>query len=276
MKEVYFDTDVYAHIYRRVAPLTDKRVRQLETAVRSDKIRILSSAAVIEETVLAVLDSEKEALARLQLIRRLAKRKRIIKSPDQILRGDIVAYSQNVKLPSHYISPPQDLIQVVVNGRAGYLETLHRKASDTQKRTDNFYVEINKAFRSSVESAGTSKESTKQSFEDYWRERSIPFVEQLATSANVLDACKKRGLEGLLEVRSIRLVTVAQLALGYAATGDLPVTEPEQSRYIQQAVIASAVDAFVTHDQWLADALRRVEVKDFQVIDLHTLLEVVS
>ena len=87
MKEHYFDTNVYSHIHNRVNA-TDEQVANLHAAVRADKIRILTSSVVVEETISALLSAEKEGLARLKFIRKLAKRKRIIKLHPDLLEDD--------------------------------------------------------------------------------------------------------------------------------------------------------------------------------------------
>lgn len=79
MKEIYFDTNVYTHIHNRSGGVTNADVARLVAAIKADKIRILASTQVIEETISAILSSPREALGRLRLIHKLAKRKRMIK-----------------------------------------------------------------------------------------------------------------------------------------------------------------------------------------------------
>ena len=79
MKEVYFDTNVYTHVYNRSGGVTDPDVARLFAAIKAYEIRILTSPQVIEETVSAILSSPKEAIGRLRLINKLAERKRMIK-----------------------------------------------------------------------------------------------------------------------------------------------------------------------------------------------------
>jgi hypothetical protein len=59
MKEHYFDTNVYSHIHSRVG-VTDEQVAKLHAVVRADKIRILTSSVVVEETISALLSAERE------------------------------------------------------------------------------------------------------------------------------------------------------------------------------------------------------------------------
>ena len=62
MKEIYFDTDVYSHIHNRNGGVTNADVARLVAAIKADKIRILASTQVIEETISAILSSPNEAI----------------------------------------------------------------------------------------------------------------------------------------------------------------------------------------------------------------------
>jgi hypothetical protein len=93
MKEVYFDSNVYGHIYRLQHGITAACAKKLEQAVESDRLRIFASVPVLEETNMAILNYPDEAFGRLRLIRKLAKRKKIIKPPGLILKEDVIAYA---------------------------------------------------------------------------------------------------------------------------------------------------------------------------------------
>jgi predicted nucleic acid-binding protein len=109
MKEVHFDSNIYTHIYFRRHKVTDTDVAKLFAAVEADKVRILTSAQVVEETISTILRSEQDTKGLLKLIRKLAKIKRIIKYHYQLLEDDIVAYARNTKAPKPFMAPPYNL-----------------------------------------------------------------------------------------------------------------------------------------------------------------------
>lgn len=78
MKTVYFDTNVYRHIDKLEDDITEAEVRRLKALIRADRVRILLSTQVVEETISAVPSAPKEAVARFKLMHKLAKRKRMI------------------------------------------------------------------------------------------------------------------------------------------------------------------------------------------------------
>jgi hypothetical protein len=273
MKEHYFDTNVYSHIHNRVNA-TNEQVANLHAAVRADKIRILTSSVVVEETISALLSAEKEGLARLKLIRMLAKRKRIIKLHPDLLEDDIKSYAHGEKPRSHFMAPPPRFIQLFVDHGEGHIRILRQIAKETQRQIQSFRNEMNEKYNQLLRplAAKIIRQNQQQSFADYWNEMSIPFAEQLANKAHVLPECQARGMTGLLGVRSVKLATIAQLSLGYANTYERGAVERGDSRDMQHAVLASAVKTFVTDDPRLALVMTRMPLPDFEVINLPTLL----
>jgi hypothetical protein len=274
MNEYYFDTNIYSHIHNRVGT-TDKQVAKLHAAVRADEIRIVTSAVVVEETISALLSAEKEALARLKLIRKLAQRKRIIKFHQDLLEDDIKCFARGESFRSHFMAPPTRFIQVFVDHGADHIRILRQIAKKTQQQIQAFRNEMNEKYNQLLRplAAQIIRQNQQQAFCDYWNELSLPFAEQLADKAGVLHECQARGANRLLDVRSVMLATLAQLSLSYANTYERGAVERGDSRDMQHAVLASAVKTFVTDDPRLGRVLTRMPLPDFEVIDLPTLLD---
>ena len=100
-------------------------------------------------------------------------------------------------------------------------------------------------------------------------------AEGYAERSGQLSACRARGIEGLLQLRSVRLSIGVSLALAYAQTYGLerrPAErrKPQQgdSRDLQHALIASATRVFVTHDPKFARLFKYVPVSNFSVLTL--------
>jgi predicted nucleic acid-binding protein len=274
MKEVYFDTNIYNHIHKRHHGVTEADIAKLYATVRADKIRILTSTSVIEEVLSALISLERDSFAILKHIRKLAKRKRILKYHPNLLEDDIVAYSRGKKMPSHFMAPPPNFTKIFTDHGPDHMAILRKIAEDTQKQIQSFRDKMDNSYIKHIRPLAEEikRQKKQQSFEDYWAELSIPFAELLAKKAGVLAECQERGMEGLLEVRSVRLCTLAQLSLGYSNTYQRTTIDRGDSRDMHHAVLASSVNTFVTHDRRFAGILRRMPVDNFEVIDLKTLL----
>jgi predicted nucleic acid-binding protein len=279
MKEVYFDTNIYTHIYNRQRGVqqrgvTKADVEKLFAAVRADKLRIYTSTQVIEETISAILRSERDAKRLLKLIRKLAKRKRIVKYHFQLLEDDIVAYARDTKESSKFMAPPYRLSQALFDHSLEHMAILHRIAEKTQEQIQATRDALDAVYNEKIRplAAELKRQNKQQPFEDYWAELSEPFAEQLAEKSGVLAECRHRGIAGLLAVRSVRLETMAQLSLSYANTYQRTKVDRGDSRDMHHVVLASATPTMVTHDDRFTAVLRRMPVDGFEVIDLHTLL----
>ena len=105
MKTVYFDTNVYSHIYKRLYGITDADVEKLIAKIRADKLRVYLSSALLEETTSAILSAEKESISRLRLIHNIAKRKRILRPYQDIIKTVITGYAKDEGSGSFFMSP---------------------------------------------------------------------------------------------------------------------------------------------------------------------------
>ena len=107
-------------------------------------------------------------------------------------------------------------------------------------------------------------------FEAFWAKAKVKLAENLADRINLGDACRKRGLDGLLNIRAVRLGVIAAASMLFAQMGG-DGSEPRQPRIgdaydLWHAILASSADLFVTHDERLAKALNRVPVTGFRAI----------
>ncbi len=101
-------------------------------------------------------------------------------------------------------------------------------------------------------------------FEEFWAGGAIHWAEALAEQIGLGDECRRRGLEGLLEVRTVRLCVGAALSLVFAQVvgdGVQPRDAHRDDGYVLwHAIHASTADIFVTGDGGFAKRLERVPV----------------
>ena len=109
-------------------------------------------------------------------------------------------------------------------------------------------------------------------FNDYWEHAQL-FAGDFAKRTGVMEECETRGIKGLLEIRTVRLAIGALLSYIYAQNFEGWTPKIGDSRDLQHAVTASAADIFVTHDSKLAKLIKRIPIANFEVCNLHELLD---
>lgn len=274
MKQVYFDTNIYTHINNLQHGITIADRLKLLKSIRSDKLRIYLSAAVLEETVSGLLSNEKEVIERLRLIHRISKRKRLLNEFRPILDGIIEAYAKDRKVPSFFIAPPPFLKVVLRNQSRKTLDGLRELANDSQNQIQARKDSIEKLFGEKIRPlvAEEKKQGPHQSFDDYWKEHSDNVVEIFARLVGVLPECQKKGIQRLLDKIPIHAITVAILSQGYANTYEKTTINRGDSRDLHHVVYASAIGTLITHDKNFTKVMTRVPVNGLEVMDFHTLL----
>jgi hypothetical protein len=112
--------------------------------------------------------------------------------------------------------------------------------------------------------------SFEQFFVDGAEEHLLAFV----ISFGVSEECKRRGLDKLLKIPSVRAMVGLGMSFIYRTAVERKAPKSSALRDLQHAVCAAAAaDIFVTHDEELAFLLRRVPIKDFRVMRLRELSE---
>lgn len=271
MKTVYFDTNVYRHLYKLEDGITEAEVKRFKALIRADKVRVLLSTQVVEETISAAPSVPKEAIGRLNLMHSLAKRKRMIKYHTSFTQ-DVLAYARDQKIPSSFIAPPLPLSRILTTPD---LDELMEIAVETKNSIQAHHDKISMIFREKIEPLAEPIRKNKQqpSFDEYWADMAIPYVEALARRNGVLEECMQVGLEGLLNIRCFHITTLAQLSLLYADTYEARKPKFSDSRDLQHVLLSSAAEAFITNDGNLRRIMNRVRVDDYEVISFKEMLE---
>lgn len=273
VKTAYFDTNVFDHIHKRIG-VTDSDLMALRSAVKAGKVSIPFSILNIEETGSALGSNPALAIQELRLILELADRGKLLKPPDQLLRDDICGYARGGVSSEPFVvdSVIQSGLQALENPSQQDISELLVVAKEVQKQKEEFMAGMREA-REKVLPHVKKLQGWNPRFEDYWERLAERFAEGFAEHVGLLEPCTNRGIEGLLELRSVRLCVGASLSLAYAETFEGRTPKIGDSRDLQHAVLAAAAETFVTQDGNFARLLTRIPIKDFQVVDLHGLLE---
>lgn len=273
--DVYFDTNIYGHIYRYQHGITAREVKRLRNAIEADRLRIFTSFTVIEETNAARLSSLDEANGRLELIRTLTVQNQIIKHHSALIEDDIRAYANGEPTPTKFRPPYVGLGDVFWDHTAKHYKELDDVARDTISQVNAFAKDLDNSFKTLIKPLVEKERADKQaqqSFSEYWKKMSKPWVRAVAKKYGMLKECRARGINGLLRLHSLRISTIAQVSLTYANTYEREKFDRGNSRDMHHVGCASAVPIFVTHDKPLTKLLRRMPPPNLEVIDFQTML----
>jgi hypothetical protein len=278
-RKTYVDTNIFDHIVKRIG-ITEADERALRSAVNKGRISVLLSYLNLEEALCAMPTSPELALAQLRLIMEIAETHQLVKPTAMLISDDIDRYAKGKALLPPFI--PMDTIifanlQALVRD-AQQINELLPLLKEVQNEKEEFVARMREA-NAKVEPDATAlrraTDGRPPSWDKYWDRLAEPFGEGFVTPRN-LEQCKKRGIKGLLKMRSIRTAVGSAVSLAYAETFDKRTPKLGDSRDMQHAVLASAADLFVTHDAALARLLSRIPQVPFEVVDFHNLLREIA
>lgn len=125
------------------------------------------------------------------------------------------------------------------------------------------------------------RESTRLDVNWFRESEAQVYAEALARGIGLDGACRRRGLDGLLNVRPVRLcagvlaVYIFGTTVGCQGQPRMPVRSDQYDLW--HAIMASTADAFVTYDRNFAKLLRLVPLDGFSVYSsISTLLAKIS
>lgn len=263
---VYFDTNVYGCI-------RPEEVEPLRAALEQRQITLLLSLTDVDE----LLEGNRAAaMSRLRVARYLVGFDDILKQPRDLLGDAIRAYAAGEPPPSPLL--PLDQRRLI----AGYLYRIARGdtsldhmvseiVAGVRKLKDEFYSEMVQRLAQAREDWRLVNRNMRRNttFEAYWAAGALRWAEDYAAAIGLADACRERGLDGLLNIRTVRFCVGATMSWIYSllvGRDGQRQPQPQDGYNLWHALLASAGDVFVTQDRGLADLLERVPVSDFRVV----------
>jgi hypothetical protein len=291
----YFDMNVFNDLYEKRSGITEQHVKALRAAIRAGKIFIPLSAHICDEMLSDSESHTNRATEKLGFILSLVDQHRMAKAVEQLLYDDIWCYAQGQALSSPFMGDVETL-EILSNLRSLSNPT-HEGVSDhladaceVRKQKRDFVDEITQA-RAQVHVELSGIRQQPPSFDSYRRSSPERVIEDLVNSALIscwarrqevdkrrshvgaLDACRRRGLMGMLDIRSVRMYVGLYHSYVYAQTYERGGPQRGDSWDMKHAIVAAATsDVFVTHDGTLTALLARVPITGFKVVTLHDLL----
>jgi hypothetical protein len=290
MLKVYLDKNVLSHIISSQCGATETNgvtvddLKALLKAVAEGKITVLLGFMHLQEAAYALRASSPEvAKNELQLIKDLMDTKQVINFPRDLLINDVISYAKGESPKSPFIPNTLDLEQEFSTTED--TEERMRVLKETDKHNADFLRVTTDAKANDKTYVLGEFDGKRPSFEDFYQKKieerivaTVQRVEDETKSEGLLEACKERGIGGMIDIKSIALAEGAGLSYQYARVFD-KLSEKQTKRLgdasdLQHALLASAADILVTHDEDFAFWIERIPHKGVEVLDhVHRLVE---
>jgi hypothetical protein len=257
MLTVYFDKNVLSHMLtvqrtrNETNGVTIFDVEKVREAVIAGQIRNLMSMVQIQEAAY-VLNAPSTQLAREELtfIRELLDQQEVIKFPNDLLVEDVVNFAKG-NGPAYPLMPNTLDLEGLFS-LEGDIEDRKQALADTTKQAAEF-LEVAKVANDNDRAVILSEfENTQPKFETFYEAKIGPRLRGLVQRAEehigqdgLLAACENRGIEKMLEFRTLAIAEGASLSYQYARVfGEL--SEKERRRKgdppdLKHALLSSAV-----------------------------------
>ena len=271
---VYFDTNVFDHLEQRHG-VTDWDVFRLERAIKLEHIRLIFSFLNIEEILFIAESKPERAMAQLGLILKLAGKHLFVRGQDEIVRSDIRAYAQRKPYQTPFTILTPDMESDILNmmdSPAHHREQFDHIVRESRAAKESF-MKRNLRSQKKLRPMAVEIGAKQYPFPRYLADNAGWVLEGLAQRAGALSSVKRRGIKGLLSVKSVAVAVGAHLSLLYSHQFDGHAPSPGDSRDTLHPVLASAGQVFVTNDGKLEKVLSRLQIEDFRVMNLRNLLD---
>jgi hypothetical protein len=269
---VYLDTTAFDHLYRKIG-CTSADIANLRKKIYGREFSIPLSIHTLEEILLDRKARPELLVARIKLTLSIGNLRRMVKPCNQLIADDLRANAATGEASHPFIGT--DLQNIITTGISELIESdgedldedLIDALADSRRQKEKFLAGI-KAKQEDGQRAAASV-ADKISFSEYFDMAAPPLALEFAEDANVADECMQRGIEGLLQLRSIRMSVGATLSLIYGRVSEKgsPVIR-DSGDLIHAACAAAVAETFVTDDAELRRIIGRVPLEKFELTDL--------
>lgn len=277
--KAYFDRNIFGDI-KKLKEISEAshEITTLQRAVDEGKLTVLLSTTVLGETLPALRHSTGTLSRELKVIFTLVEKRRMIKPADDLLREAVQSYAFARRLPDMFTKTPKMLSDFLIKGKL--TRDLQEFTEGVISRSDRFADNFTKIF-SEVRRIGEERDLCRPSdFQEFWKEMAPAIAEWLAKQHGVYKQCMARGIEGMLENKTVTLYTIYYsswvFARCFGEQGTPGKVRASEMGDFFHAVQASAADIFVTKDSTFSKWLRQVQIKNLEIISFRELIEQLS
>jgi hypothetical protein len=272
MVYAYLDTNVYNDIVRGAIPADD--VRDFQVAAENGDLFVRAGLVDLEEALGVWKTDRPAALRRLRIFRDLAGFDKLLNQPSDLLAGAIQAFAAGTSQSGSPLLPRPRRLE---------LASIFEKIAAGSGHFDRFVDEILDGVRTQKESllAGMSqgREKSLAELDSRYRPdelRGFPFgkffeigslgwaedyavgAERAFGPAGLVEACRRRGLDGLLLVRPVRLIVGMTMSLIHMQISTRRQPAIGDAYDLWHAIQSSTGDVLVTNDSRFFDHMTRI------------------
>jgi hypothetical protein len=278
----YFDTDVYDHI-QKMDDVTEAEVVALQRAVDRTDLTVYFGPHNAEE----LWGQWENDQTRSSVIRRLRVASRLtrgfrffLKASRDVLGEAIAAYAGGFPAPSPMLPDPDRakaialLRWATLGGAADPDSPLHdlilEMLAGVKRSKDEFlgplksgaegFAKVERIVRAGLVDPKTP------AVQQLWQRQAKGWAHEFARFHGIGDDCMNRGLEGLLDVRPLRLAIAAMIARSFAVIVEGGKFHRNDGYDMWHAVSAAPADTFVTFDRKLRSAIAIMPIESFHVV----------
>ncbi len=250
------------------------------------------SVGNIEELLGNLVEDRSGVIARLGVARNLVGFQGLLKAPADILAEAFQAYADGIDPPAvtaHELERRR-LVLALADFLAGSrrrdakLLQLCAEILDLQQQWRSKMTEAQRGALAKLDWQSRDPKDRCLSFQEYFKESGAGWAEALAKPPSCAEACRQRGLDGLIKVRTVRLCVGVVLSQIFSQTVGTPPhpefrTPAASDAYdVWHAILASTADVFLTLDGHLAKHIKRIpDLDGFRVVtSVAELLEVAA
>ncbi len=276
----YLDTNVFDHLYRKIG-CTSADIAELRKAIYGRGLSMPIGIHVLEELLLNRRASPQELVARVKLTLSLASIRRMVKPCDQLIADDIRSYAATGAPDRPLVGAQiqnaltQGIAELIESDGEEFSEEMLAALEETRQRKERFLQAMKISQQRGT--ALIEKLPSRISFEDYFQLTAVPRAEKFAQRIGVLEACRERGIDGLLKIRSVRAaIGIAQSFIyGLTFNGWAP-SRSDSIDLLHVPSAAATAEIFVTNDRRLREAVERVALDGLRVLSLGEFLAAVG
>ncbi len=262
-KLIYFDKNVCNAVKNHLFTGSGE-YELIKSSIKAGIITIPVSLTVLEEA-LPIHRSRSKIMFMLekQVLSELVNWDLIIKYPADLLREEIEAYVSD-RRPNpfdNYTLSPDDLF----NDDPKHAAAWDKVDVETKKQKQPHWDSLLAIRRKFLDIPRDQRLGPNFPFSRFWEIQVLNTLEQYVAKFGFLKQCKKKGIDGLLNFRAVRLTVGYDLAYYYAkfiCEGRMLTSDSLDQHH---AALTSAADIFVTNDERLAKILALIPMEKYAV-----------
>ena len=287
-KCVYLDANVIGHLVAHSDGLSQEDADGLVMLCSSGEVEPIFNILGFQEQLAAGSEKAKRLFG---YTLKLFNSDKVVKDSKDLFLDDIKSYAHNGRADTPYYSGKklaalqQGIEDVIVDYTPEKYAELYSSVVDPSwqesLQIQNILENAVNMVEEAVASIGSQEDWKKwrkgTSFQRFWEMQAKSWAECFADHSGVLAECKKRGIQGLLEIRSVRMGVGIIIAHLYNYI--VEKKKPERSDFpdwLHASAAAATTDRFVCHDNRLRRLCGFAPLDDFQALRLPDFMEEVA